>query len=100
MERHLSPSELAADIDNLVEGVAVRGDDVVIECDGEPRAAVISMSRYRELEAMPGRGRDCFWQIVDEIHEYNKDVPYEVIQAEVDAAVREVRGKPPLPKAV
>ena len=95
MERHLSPAELAADIDSFVEGVAVRGDDVVIECDGQPMAAVISMSRYKELEAMPGRDR--FWRIVDEIHEYNKDVPYEVIQAEVDAAVREVRGKPPLP---
>lgn len=91
MERHISPAELAADIDSLVDSVAMNGDDVVIECDGEARAAIIPMWRYRSLEAR----RERFWNTVDAIREANKDVPYEVIQAEVDEAVRYVRGKAP-----
>ena len=87
MKRTLSAVEARKKLGEILESVYYRGDEVVIERAGKPMAVVIPARLYENIE----RTRKRFWDMIDEIHERNKDVPYEVIQAEVDAAVREVR---------
>ena len=87
MKRTLSAVEARKRLGEILEGVYYRGDEVVIERAGKPMAVVIPARLYENME----RTRKRFWDMVEEIHERNKDVPYEVIQSEVDAAVREVR---------
>jgi len=87
MKRTLSAVEARKKLGEILEGVHYRGDEVVIERAGKPMAVVIPARLYENIE----RTRKRFWDMIDEVHERNKDVPYEVIQAEVDAAVREVR---------
>jgi hypothetical protein len=52
-------------------------------------AVVIPSSRYEVLE----RSRKRLIDMIEEVHERNKDVPYEVIQKEIDEAIREVRAE-------
>ena len=87
MKRRLSAVEARKHLGEILEGVYYRGDEVVIERAGKPMAAVIPPDRYR---AMLQR-RERLFELIERAQERNKDVPYEVIQREVDEAIREVR---------
>jgi len=89
MKRRISAVEARKRLGEVLEGVYYRGDEVVIERAGKPMAVVIPTSRYQQIEA----SRDRLWEMIEEVQERNKDVPYEVIQREVDEAIREVRAE-------
>lgn len=76
----------------MLEGVFYRGDEVVIERSGKPMGVLVPMSRYETIE----RSRERLWELIEQARERNRDVPPELIEREVDEAVREVRGKKPL----
>ena len=88
MKRTLTAMEARRKFGEMLENVR-RGDEVVIERAGKTMGVLISPERYQMIE----KRRDEFWRMVDQIHEYNKDVPAEEIDRIVDEAVREVRGK-------
>jgi prevent-host-death family protein len=87
MKRRLTAVEARKRLGEVLEGVFYRGDEVVIERAGKPMAVVIPASLYENIE----RNRKRLLELIEIAQEGNKDVPYEVIQAEVDEAVREVR---------
>ncbi len=87
MKRTLSAVEARKHLGEILEGVYYRGDEVVIERAGKPMAAVIPPGRYQALE----QERERMIELLDRTHERNKDVPYEVIEREVEQAIREVR---------
>jgi prevent-host-death family protein len=87
MKRTLSAVEARKKLGEVLDGVYYRGDEVVIERAGKPLAVVVPAHIYENME----RRREEFWQIVEDLRERNKDVPAEVLQAEVDEAIREVR---------
>jgi prevent-host-death family protein len=87
MKRKLSAVEARKRLGEVLEGVYYRGDEVVIERAGRPMAVVIPAYLYENIE----RGRNRLWKMIEEAQERNKDVPYEVIEAEVETAIREVR---------
>ncbi len=91
MKRTVSAMDARRHFGEILEGVYYRGDEVVIERAGKPMAVCIPTSRYREIEA----SRDRLIELIEMNHEKNKDVPYEVIEREVAAAIREVRGLTP-----
>lgn len=93
MKRTVSALEARKRLGELLESVHYRDDEVIIERAGKPMAVVISARRYEAEERRKQAAWDRLRAIVDEIREHNKDVPYEVIQAEVDEAVREVRAE-------
>ena len=88
MKRTLTAMEARRKFGEMLENVR-RGDEVVIERAGKTMGVLISPERYQMIE----KRRDEFWRMVDQIHEYNKDVPAEEIARDVDAAVRAVRNK-------
>ena len=89
MKRRLSAVEARKHLGELLEGVFYRGDEVVIERAGKPMAAVIPPGRYRAME----QERERMIDLLERTQERNKDVPYDVIEREVNQAVREVRAE-------
>src|SRR3990170_3912312 len=87
MKRRVSAMEARKRLGELLEGVFYRGDEVVIERAGKPMAAVIPPGRYRAME----QERERMIDLLERTQERNKDVPYEVIEREVEQAIREVR---------
>jgi len=79
--------EARKNLGEVLERVYHRNDEVVIERAGKPMAVLIPMYLYKNIE----RRREQLWQMIEEVHERNKDVPYEVIEAEVAEAIRQVR---------
>jgi prevent-host-death family protein len=90
MKRRLSAVEARKKFGEILEGVYYRGDEVVIERAGKPMAVVIPISRYEAIE----RSRERLLQLIEKAQERNKDVPYEVIERDVAAAIAEVRRQP------
>lgn len=89
MKRTLSALEARKRLGEILESVYYRGDEVVIERAGKPMAVVIPVERYQSME----RNRERMFELVEQAQERSRGVPYEVIEQEVAAAVREVRGQ-------
>ncbi len=87
MKRRLSAVEARRRFGELLEGVYYRDDEVLIERAGRVMAALIPLERYDAIAT----SRERLWEAVERIHEANKGVPYEVIEREVAAAVKEAR---------
>lgn len=87
MKRKVTALDARRHLGELLESVYHRGDEVIIERAGKPMAVVIPAERYEIME----RSRERLFAMIDQVHERNKDLPAEVIQAEVDAAVAQVR---------
>lgn len=87
MKREASAVEARRRLGEILEGVYYRGDEVVIERAGKAMAVVIPAERYEALE----RGRERLFELIEKVQERKKDVPYEVIEREVAAALSEVR---------
>ena len=73
----------------LLESVYYRGDEVVIERAGKVMGVVIPARRYEALE----RDREWLFKFIDDLHEFNRHVPPGVIEAEIEAAIAEVRAE-------
>ena len=89
MKKTVSAMEARKHFGEILEGVHYKGDEVVIERNGKVMGVVIPESRYASIE----RNRARFWAMLDRIHEGTKDIPTEVIAADVEAAIREVRAQ-------
>jgi prevent-host-death family protein len=89
MKRTISAVEARKRLGEVLEGVYYRGDEVIIERAGKPMAVVIPSARYETME----RARKRMIDMIEEVHERNKDVPPEVLEREIEQAIREVRGE-------
>lgn len=89
MKRRLSAMEARQRLGELLEGVYYRGDEVIIERAGKTMAVVVPLERYEAME----RSRERLWELVERSQARNANVPPEVLEREVDDAVRAVRGK-------
>jgi len=87
VKRKVSAVEARKRLGELLEGVYYRGDEVVIERAGKPMAVVIPAERYESME----RSRERLFELIEKAQERNRGVPYEVIEREVELAIREVR---------
>jgi prevent-host-death family protein len=87
MKRTLSAVEARKRLGEILEGVYYRGDEVIIERAGKPMAVVLPMNRYEAIV----RARERFFELMSKSWEFNKDVPLEQIERDVDEAVRAVR---------
>jgi prevent-host-death family protein len=89
MKRTVSALEARKRLGELLEGVYYRGDEVVIQRAGKPMAVVIPAQRYEAME----RDRQRMWELLEKNWEKNKDVPPEVVEREVEEAIREIRAE-------
>jgi len=93
MKRRLSAVEARKKLGEILDGVYYRGDEVVIERAGKPLAVVLPVGAYEQYERNRKESWDRLLEITNKLYERNKDVPTEVLEAEIDEAVREVRAE-------
>ena len=89
MKRTMSAVQARQHFGEILEGVYYRGDEVVIERAGKTMAVVVPADRYQSME----RSRERLFELIEKAQTRNRDVPYAVIEEEVDRAVRQVRAK-------
>lgn len=89
VKRKLSAVQARQHFGEILEGVYYRGDEVVIERAGKAMAVVIPTERYEALE----RSRERLFELIEKNWERNRNVSYEQIQRDVQAAMQEVRGQ-------
>jgi prevent-host-death family protein len=87
MKKRISAVEARKGLGEILEGVYYRGDEVVIERAGRPMAVFIPPHIYENME----RRREEFWKRIEEVQERNKDVPGDLLLAEAEEAIEEVR---------
>ncbi len=89
MRRTVSAMEARKHFGEILEGVHYKGDEVVIERNGKVMGVVIPAAQYAAIE----RDRERFWDLIRKTQERNKDVPEDILEAEVAQAIREVRAQ-------
>ena len=89
MKRTVTAVQARQRLGELLEGVYYRGDEVLIERAGKTMAVVVPIDRYQAMNA----SRERLFAAMDEIQARNKDVPEQIIDAEIAAAIRDVRSK-------
>jgi antitoxin (DNA-binding transcriptional repressor) of toxin-antitoxin stability system len=70
-----------------------RGDEVIIERAGKPMAVVIPSAQYEAFELSKQRARDRVMDLIRKNWAKNKDVPPEIIERDIELAIREVRAE-------
>ena len=93
MKRRLSAVEARQKLGEVLDGVYYRGDEVIIERAGKPLAVVVPVQLYEQHARNRKEDWERLLEITDRVAERNKDVPMEVIEAEIDEAVKEVRAQ-------
>lgn len=89
MKRTISAVEARKRFGDMLSSVYWRGDEVFIERAGKRMAVVIPVSRNAVLE----RERERLMELIQMNWEKNKDVPADVIEAEIQQAIDEVRAE-------
>lgn len=89
MKRRISAVEARKKLGEILESVYYRGDEVIIERAGRPMGVVIPAERYEAME----QSRERLFELIEKSQERNKNLPFEVIEKDVMAAVAEARGK-------
>jgi|GEM_PF-645974 len=90
MEQRKETTVTATDAKNnlgsLIGKVALHGESIIVERQGKPRAAIISMDEYRQFRLLQEQERRreaiaTIRRIRDEVSERNKDLTPEQIEA-------------------
>ena len=87
MEKTISAMKARRNFGQLLEEVFYKGDQFIVERAGKPMAVVVPINQYIQWKER----RERFFAMIDEMRAGNKDVPSEVIEAEVEEAIRAVR---------
>jgi hypothetical protein len=88
MVRKVSALKVGKSLGQLLEGVYHKGDQYVIERDGQPMAAVVPVWQLKEWQDRRAR----FFGMVDALRSTGKKRRPQLVEREVQAAVRAVRG--------
>lgn len=94
MKRTVSALEARKRLGEILEDVS-RGDEIVIERAGKPMAVVIPPARYQTIE----EARQRLLAFIEGTWERNRDRPYPEVEAMVEEAIAEVRGRRKSPKS-
>lgn len=89
MIKKVSALKTRQNLGQLLEEVYYRGDQYIIERAGRPMAAVVPVWQLEEWR----KRRERFFGMVEAVRQRNKRVKPDVMEREVEEAVRAVRAK-------
>jgi len=89
MIKKLPALKARQNLGQVMNEVALRGDEYIVERAGKPLVAIISIDRYRSLEQNRAAALDSLTDIWDKM----KGVEPQVIEDTIDEAVRAVRAR-------
>lgn len=87
MRKNISTQDLKIHIGEVVDAVRLRGDRYIIERRGKAVAAIVPLTVNENDE----RNRRRLFDLIENVHRKNRDVPPEQIDAAIHQAVSEVR---------
>ena len=87
MFKKVSAMKARQNLGQVLNEVALRGDDYIVERAGKPIAAIISLEKYQSLQ----EERDSALQALDQIWGKMKDENPKVVEDTIDEAVKNVR---------
>jgi len=87
MRKKISTQDLKTHIGEVVDAVRLRGDRYVIERRGKAVAAIVPLAVHENDE----RNRSKLFDLIENVHTRNREVPSEQIDAAVSQAIAEVR---------
>jgi prevent-host-death family protein len=85
MLKKISAMKVRQNLGQVMNEVALRGDDYVVERAGKPLVAIIPMEKYRKLQ----RDLDEFWEEVKSFQQSVRDVDPKEADAAIEEAVLE-----------
>jgi prevent-host-death family protein len=89
MLKKITAVKARANLGQLMNEVAIKEDDYIIERDGKPLVAIIPIGKYNRLE----EEKNSFFKWVNEVRDKNKDIDSEHIEKAISKAVKAVRKK-------
>jgi len=89
MVKKLPALKARQNLGQVMNEVALRGDEYIVERAGKPLVAIISMDKYRMLEKDRTSALEALNDIWDKMREENP----QVIEDTIDKAVRAVRNR-------
>lgn len=87
MEKTIGSAAVRRKFGQLLEAVHYRGDKIVVERRGRPMAVLVPVELYENWQ----KQREQFFDLITSARQHSQDVESEVLEAEIDQAVREVR---------
>ena len=84
MLKKISAVKARQNLGQMMNEVAIRGDDYIIERAGKALVAIIPIEKYQRLQ----RKKDNLFQAVDEIRAQVKDEDSIIIEKEIAEAVK------------
>ena len=85
MLKKISAMKVRQNLGQVMNEVALRGDDYVVERAGKPLVAIIPMEKYRKFQ----RDLDEFWEEVKSFQQSVRDVDPKEVDAAIEEAVLE-----------
>jgi prevent-host-death family protein len=89
MLKKISAMQARQTLGQIMNEVALRGDDYVVERAGKPLVAIISMGKYEVIQ----KERDIALKALDQIWDKMKGEDIEVVENTINEAIRATRGQ-------
>ena len=89
MIRKLPALKARQNLGQVMNEVAIKGDDYIIERAGKPLVAIISIEKYQMMQQERGQALEALYEVWDRMRAEDPDV----IESTVAEAVRAVRDK-------
>ena len=87
MLKKITAIKARQNLGQLMNEVAIKEDDYIIERAGKPLVAVIPIEKYKRFEGEEQQAREQFFKMVDQIRERTKDVDPKIIDEAISEAV-------------
>ena len=89
MLKKISAMQARQTLGQIMNEVALRGDDYIVERAGKPLVAIISMGKYEVIQ----KERDGALQALGQIWDKMKDEEIEIVENTIKEAIRAARGQ-------
>jgi prevent-host-death family protein len=87
----ISMMDLRSQPGTFLDRVFYRNESIVIERAGEPKAVLIPLREYQDLQRRKQEARERFWEMTQEIRKNVAQYDPAEIQAAIDEAISAVR---------
>ena len=84
MQKTISAMKARQNLGQVMNEVALRGDDYIIERAGKPLVAIIPIEKYQKLQ----RDRDDFYGLVQQFQESARNVDTKELDEAIDEAIK------------
>jgi prevent-host-death family protein len=89
MLKTISAMQARQSLGRVMNEVALKGDDYIIERDGKPIVAVVSLDKFSVLQKERGEAQ----QLLTEIHQKMAGTDSQELEALIKEAVKSARGR-------